>query len=101
MATGGVTDERWIIEKLDGEANWSTWKFQMKHLLLAKDLWGVCRRNGANTFRRCGGRGESGLSEQVTESVFTDCTGYNIFSALPGNVVRTARRGLEGLAEPV
>ena len=40
MATGGATDERWTIEKLDGGANWSTWKFQMKHLLLAKDLWG-------------------------------------------------------------
>ena len=40
MATGGATDERWTIEKLDGETNWNTWKFQMKHLLLAKDLWG-------------------------------------------------------------
>ena len=40
MATGGATDERWTIEKLDGEANWSTWKFQMKHLLLVKDRWG-------------------------------------------------------------
>ena len=33
-------DEKWTIEKLNG-ANWSTWKFQMKHLLLAKELWGV------------------------------------------------------------
>ena len=41
MATGGATDERWTIEKLDGEVNWSTWKFQIKHLLLAKDLWGL------------------------------------------------------------
>ena len=38
MATS--TDEKWAIDKLDG-ANWSTWKFQMKHLLLAKGLWGV------------------------------------------------------------
>ena len=29
-----------MIDKLDGK-NWSTWKFQMKHLLLAKGLWGV------------------------------------------------------------
>ena len=40
MATGGATDEKWTIEKLDGESNWSTWKFQMKYLLLSKDLWG-------------------------------------------------------------
>jgi hypothetical protein len=33
-------DEKWVIDKLDGK-NWSTWKFQMKHLLLAKGLWGV------------------------------------------------------------
>ena len=38
MATS--TDEKWAINKLDG-ANWSTWKIQMKHLLLAKGLWGV------------------------------------------------------------
>ncbi|CAB4036919.1 Hypothetical predicted protein, partial [Paramuricea clavata] len=30
---------KWSIDKLDG-SNWSTWKFQMKHLLLAKGLWG-------------------------------------------------------------
>ena len=29
-----------MIDKLDG-SNWTTWKFQMKHLLLAKGLWGV------------------------------------------------------------
>ena len=38
MATS--TDEKWVIDKLDGK-NWSTWKFQMKHLLLAKGLWGL------------------------------------------------------------
>ena len=32
-------EEKWSIDKLDG-GNWSTWKFQMKHLLLAKGLWG-------------------------------------------------------------
>ena len=37
---GSSTDEKWTIEKLNG-ANWSTWKFQMKHLLLAKELWGM------------------------------------------------------------
>ena len=34
------TDEKWVIDKLDGK-NWSTLKFQMKHLLLAKGLWGL------------------------------------------------------------
>ena len=38
MATS--TDEKWVIDKLNGK-NWSTWKFQMKHLLLAKGLWGL------------------------------------------------------------
>ncbi|MCP3664309.1 MAG: hypothetical protein GY696_17775 [Gammaproteobacteria bacterium] len=32
--------EKWSIEKL-GEANWLTWNFQAKHLLLAKGLWGI------------------------------------------------------------
>ena len=40
MSASGTTDEKWAIDKLDG-ANWMTWKFQMKHLLLAKDLWEV------------------------------------------------------------
>ena len=32
-------DEKWSIDRLDGK-NWMTWKFQMRHLLLAKELWG-------------------------------------------------------------
>ena len=35
----GTVDEKWTIDKLDS-TNWTTWKFQMKHLLLAKGLWG-------------------------------------------------------------
>jgi len=31
--------DKWSIDKLDS-SNWMTWKFQIKHLLLAKDLWG-------------------------------------------------------------
>ena len=31
-------EEKWSIDKLDGN-NYATWKFQMKHLLLAKGLW--------------------------------------------------------------
>ena len=33
-------EEKWSIEKLDG-SNWNTWKFQMKHLLMVKGLWGL------------------------------------------------------------
>ena len=29
---------KWLIDKLDS-SNWMTWKFQIKHLLLAKDLY--------------------------------------------------------------
>ncbi len=33
----GVRD-KWDVDKLDG-SNWPTWKFQMKHLLMAKEVW--------------------------------------------------------------
>ena len=33
-------DKKWSIDKLNG-SNWMTWKFQMRHLLLAKELWGI------------------------------------------------------------
>ena len=35
---GTSVDEKWTIDKLDS-SNWTTWKFQMHHLLLAKGLW--------------------------------------------------------------
>ena len=33
-------EEKWSIEKLN-RSNWNTWKFQMKHLLMAKGLWNL------------------------------------------------------------
>ncbi len=30
----GPMEEKWSIDRLDG-TNWTTWKFQMRHLLLA------------------------------------------------------------------
>ncbi len=33
------TDEKWTIDKLDNK-NWITWKFRMRHLLLAIPSWG-------------------------------------------------------------
>ena len=35
-----MAEKTWSIERFNGE-NWSTWKFQMKHLLLVKDLWNI------------------------------------------------------------
>ena len=32
--------EKWSIEKLDGN-NWNTWKFKIKHLLMAIGLWSL------------------------------------------------------------
>ena len=32
-------EDKWSIEKLNSD-NWQTWKFQMKHLLMARGLWG-------------------------------------------------------------
>ena len=40
----GTVDEKWSIDKLES-SNWTTWKFQMKHLLLAKGLWGFIGRS--------------------------------------------------------
>ena len=40
LEMAGSTDEKWRADKLDG-SNWTTWKFQMRHLLLAKGLWGL------------------------------------------------------------
>ena len=31
-------EEKWLIDKL-GSCNWITWKFQVRHLLMVKDLW--------------------------------------------------------------
>jgi len=31
-------NEKWTIDRLDG-INWPTWKFQIKHFLLAKGVW--------------------------------------------------------------
>ena len=41
-------DEKWSIDRLDGK-NWMTWKFQMRHLLLEKELWGFV--DGTETLR--------------------------------------------------
>ena len=40
LEMAGSADKKWRVDKLDG-SNWTTWKFQMRHLLLAKGLWGL------------------------------------------------------------
>ena len=42
-----VKMEKWSVDKLNG-GNWITWKFQMRHLLLAKGLWKYV--DGSETF---------------------------------------------------
>ena len=33
-----MAEEKWSVDKLDG-TNWITWKFQLRHLLMAKGFW--------------------------------------------------------------
>ena len=49
----GVSEAKCSLGKLEGESNWLTWKFQIKHLLLDRELWGhvdetAQLRDGAN-----------------------------------------------------
>ena len=34
-----IMEEKWSVDKLEGSTNWMTWKFQLRHLLMAKGLW--------------------------------------------------------------
>ena len=57
-------EEKWTIEKLNRN-NWTTWKFQMKHLLLAKGFW--CIVDGSETLDPVASaerRAEYGLKSQ-------------------------------------
>ena len=58
-------EEKWSIEKLDGD-NWSTWKFQIKHLF-AKGLWGLV--DGTETLEEDPTEEIRIISFKVTESV--------------------------------
>lgn len=35
-----ISDDKWMIDKL-GSKNWITWKFQMRHVLQSKGLYGL------------------------------------------------------------
>ena len=60
-------DEKWSIDKLDG-SNWTTWKFQMRHLLLEKGLWGYV--DGTEVLREgATAQVREGVPEEVSEGV--------------------------------
>ena len=41
MSSVTNTEETYKVEPLQGSANYRTWKFSMKMLLEAKDLWDI------------------------------------------------------------
>ena len=34
-----MADDKWHIRRLDGADSWMTWRVQMKHMLLDRELW--------------------------------------------------------------
>ena len=58
--------DKWSIDKLDS-SNWTTWKFQMKHLLLAKGLWGIV--NGRGSTGKSNSPAGSRFHEEVSEGI--------------------------------
>ena len=74
--TMATTDEKWVIDKLD-DSNWTTWKFQMKHLLLAKGVWEVV--DGTEELAEdatAAARAE--FLEEVAEGILMQCDVGNI-----------------------
>ena len=83
MATGA--DEKWVIDKLDGP-NWTTWKFQMKHLLLAKGLWGVV--DGTEVLADDAAEGVcTEFQKKSQKGFFYTCPSNNCLPVVLGNVV--------------
>ena len=41
-------EDRWSISKLEGDSNWMTWKIQLKHVLLDRDLYLCGHVDGSN-----------------------------------------------------
>ena len=71
--------DKWLIDKLNS-SNWMTWKFQIKHLLLAKDMWGVIDRTetlqeNASTQQRTdfNKKSQKAFSTIVNLSLITSC----------------------------
>ena len=62
--------DRWTLTKLDGD-NWSTWKFQVKHFMLAKGLWKYVE-----------GTVDSGASETDKQRAFS----YLVMSIAPSQL---------------
>ena len=65
----GMRDvEKWSMDKLDG-SNWITWKFQMRHLLRAKRLWGYVE--GTEVLANDAGAQARADFEQRSEKAFS------------------------------
>ena len=62
-----MVDEKWPIDKLD-DSNWTTWKFQMRHLLLVKDLWRLV--DGTEILAEGASAQARTEFQNVTESIF-------------------------------
>ena len=77
-------EEKWLIEKLNG-SNWNTWKFQMKHLLMAKGLWNLV--DGLEVLTSEATAAAAALPVAVTQSILDNCIGDGQCTALPGHLV--------------
>ena len=61
-------DKKWSIDKLDS-SNRITWKFQMRHLLLAKGLWGYV--DGTEALREDSSAQQRADFKKVSQKVFS------------------------------
>lgn len=78
---GNSVDEKWSIDKLDG-SNWTTWKFQMRHLLLAKGLWRHV--DGTAVLAE---NANAQAQTKISESFLHYCVSYRYTTAIPGYVM--------------
>jgi len=77
--------DRWSIDKLDS-LNWMTWKFQIKHLLLVRGLWGLVE--GMEVLQEeANCPANSGFQQEIPEGFLYDGHGNKFVSTLPGNFV--------------
>ena len=75
----GSVEEKWSIDKLDG-SNWSTWKFQIKHLLLAKGLWEYV--DGTAVLDEDADDRVQAEFNQKSKGIFYHCYGYQYESVV-------------------
>ena len=59
-------EEKWLLDN----TNWMTWKLQVRHLLLAKGLWGYVDGSKALAVDA-----NAQTREEVTAGIFNSCSG--------------------------